>query len=82
VGELAVAAVGLAPLVEQGEDLPGLLLQQPVHRRAAGSLVVQSATRSALKPSVGAAFGKLQVVTGPAQRPAGLQRLLEQVEQR
>ena len=35
VGELAMRAVDLAPLVEQRQDLGDLLVEQPVHRRPA-----------------------------------------------
>lgn len=42
--ELAMTAVGLAPLVEQRQDLRGLLGQQPMHGSAAGPPVDSSRT--------------------------------------
>ena len=80
--ELAMRAVGLAPLVEQGEDLRGLLGEQPVHGCAAGALVVEGTALPTVQPSVGAAFGELQIVTGPPQRPSGLDSVVEKIEQR
>ena len=79
--ELAVAAVGLAPLVEQGEDLGHLLLEQPVPRGPARGPVGEPPLGPAGDPAVRPALGHLQLVTDPAQRPAGVDRLVEQVEQ-
>ncbi len=81
MGELAVAAVGLAPLLEQGQDLLGLLGQQPVQRRSARWLVSQRATGPAAQPAMGPDLPELQGVTAAAQRPAGLDGVVEQREE-
>ena len=79
--ELAVAAVGLAPLLEQGQNLLRLLGQQPVQRRPARSLVGQRAAGPASQPAMRPDLPELQGVTAAAQRPAGLQSLVDQREQ-
>lgn len=79
--ELAVAAVGLSPLVEQGKDLGHLLLEQPVHRDPARGPVGEPPPGPAGDPAVRPTLGHLQLTAGPAQRPAGVDRLVEQVEQ-
>jgi hypothetical protein len=80
VGQLAVAAVGLAPLVEQGQDLALLFRQQPVHRRT-GAGVIQRPGPRAGHPALGAALGKLEDLAGRPVRPALRDGLGEQVEQ-
>jgi hypothetical protein len=52
-----------------------------VHRRPAGSLVRQLAAVAAGDPAVRPPLGQLQRTAGPAQRPASLERLIEQAEQ-
>jgi hypothetical protein len=81
VGELAVAAVGLTPLVEQGQDLGLLLGQQPMRRGPAGSLIRQLPARAATDPAVRPYLAELKFVTGPPDRPAAVERLVEQIEQ-
>jgi hypothetical protein len=81
VGELAVRPVGLAPLVEQRQDLGGLGGEQTVHRGPARCLIGQPATGTAGDPPMRPPLDQLELVTGSAQRPAGLERLVDQVEQ-
>ena len=60
MGQLAMTAVGLAPLVEQGQDRSHLLLEQPVHRCAARRRVGQPALGSAVAPALRTPLGQLQ----------------------
>ena len=53
-----------------------------MHGCAAGALVVEGTALPTVQPSVGAAFGELQIVTGPPQRPSGLDSVVEKIEQR
>ena len=79
--ELAVRAVGLAPLLEQGQDLLGFLRQQPVHRGPTRSTVDQLAPGSAGEPAVGTDLTELEHRSGAADRPPGLDRVVDQVQQ-
>ena len=79
--ELAVRPVGLAPLLEQGQDLLDFLSQQPVHRGPARSPVDQPATGPAGEPAVGTDLAELEHATGAADRPPGLDRVVDQVQQ-
>jgi hypothetical protein len=54
VGELAVGAVGLAPLAEQPQDLGDLPVQQPVHWAATRRLVLELADGPPAQPPVDA----------------------------
>ena len=81
MSELTVRAVGLAPLIEQGQDLGHLVGEQPVHRRRARRLVGQLATGPAADPPVGPPLGQLQHVADPTLRPAGIEGLPDQCEQ-
>jgi hypothetical protein len=54
VGELAVGAVDLTPLLEQPDDLRDLPVQQAMHRAATGGLVGQLASGTPVKPPVDA----------------------------
>jgi hypothetical protein len=80
VGELTVAAVGLAPLVEQRQDLGLLLGQQPMRRRPARRFVGQLPAASPTDPTVRPHLAEFELVTDPAHRPAGVEGLVEQVE--
>ena len=81
MGELAMRAVDLAPLVEQGEDLGHLVPEQPVHGRPARRSIRQLPASPTAQPAVRPPLGELELVAGPAQRPAGVEGLLEQVQQ-
>lgn len=52
VRELTVTAISLAPLLEQRQDLRGLLGQQPVQRRATRLLVGQRSAGPAPQPAM------------------------------
>ena len=79
--ELAVRAVGLAPLLEQGQDLLGLLRQEPVHRGPARSTVDQLAQCSAGEPAMDPDLTDLEHRSGSADRPPGLDRVVDQIQQ-
>ena len=81
MGEFAVGALGLAPLVEQGQDHLDLLRSQPMHPRPARGPVGKPSTCSAAGAAVRSPFGELEPVAGPSDRPAHLDGLGEQVEQ-
>jgi len=81
VGELAVRAVGLAPLVEQPDDLGDLIVEQPVDRVAAGRQVLQPLGGLAGQPPPRPGLAKLQRAAGSPHRPPGLGRVVEQGQQ-
>ena len=64
MGELAVGAVDLAPLVEQPHDLGDLLVQQAVHRAAPAGSVGQLAGGPAVQPPVDAQLADLEHLAG------------------
>ena len=78
MGEFAVGALGLAPLVEQGQDHLDLLRSQPMHPRPARGPVGKPSTCSAAGAAVRSPFGELEPVAGPSDRPAHLEGLVEQ----
>jgi hypothetical protein len=80
VGELAVGAVDLAPLMEQPHDLGSLPGQQPMQRAATGPAVGQLVGGAAAKPSVGPHRAKLQHPAGGPELPTGRHGLLDQVQ--
>lgn len=79
--KFAVGPVDLAPLLEQRQDLLGLLSQDAVHRRPARLGVSQLAAGPAGVPSVGPDLTDLEHPAGSSDRPARLDGLLDQVEQ-
>ena len=81
MGELAMRAVRVTPLIEQGQNLRGLLVQQPMHRRPARRPVGQPAPRPAGEPTIGPDLADLQHAAGSPDRPPGLDRLIDQVQQ-
>lgn len=81
MGELAVRPVDLAPLVEQGEDLGFFSGQDAVGWAAARGLVGQSTAAAAGVPAMGTDLAEVERATGPADRPAGIHRFIDEVEQ-
>jgi hypothetical protein len=81
MGELAMGAVDLAPLVKQRHDLGDLVGEQPVARAAARTVILQLLGGAAAQPPVRADRAKLQHPAGRTKLPAGLHRLLDQVQQ-
>jgi hypothetical protein len=81
VGELAVGAVDLAPLLEQPHDLGDLPVQQAVHRAPTRRVVGQLASGLPAQPPVDAQLVDLEHLAGGPHRPALFQGLLEQVQQ-
>ena len=79
--ELAVRPVGLTPLLEQGQDLLGLLGQQAVHRGPARRPVREPAPGPAGEPAMGPDLAELKHSTGASDRPTGLDRFVDQVQQ-
>lgn len=79
--EFAMRPVDLAPLFEQGQDLLGLLRQEAVHRGPARLGVSELAAGPAGVPAVGPDLADLEHPTGSSDRPARLDRLIDQVEQ-
>ena len=67
--QLAVRAVSLAPLLEQGEDLLHFLSEEPMHRGPTRGPVDQLAAGSTGEPAV------------DSDRPPGLDSIVEQVQQ-
>ena len=81
MSELAVRPVGLAPLLEQGQDLLHFLSEEPVHRGPARSTVSELASGPAGEPAVRSDLAELQKRTGAADRPPCLDRVVDQVQQ-
>ena len=79
--ELAVRAVGLAPLLEQRQDLLGFLSQKPMHRRPARCPVGELAPGPAGEPAMSPDLSDLEHTAGAADRPTGLDRIIDQVQQ-
>ncbi len=72
MGQLAVGAVDLAPVVEQRYDLGLLPLQQPVDRVAADGAVGQTVGGPSGAPTPRAPLGQLQGLAGAAVGPTVL----------
>ncbi len=81
MGELAVGAVDLAPLVEQRHDLGDLPVEQAVQRAAARTAVFELVGGAAAKPPVGPHRARLQHPAGRTELEAGRHGPLEQVQQ-
>src|SRR6266536_3214154 len=67
MGELAVGPVDLAPLVEYGQDLSDLLVEQAMQRAAARTAIVELVCGQAPEPPVGPHRAKLQHLAGRAE---------------
>jgi hypothetical protein len=76
-----MAAVGLAPLVIQRQDLGHLLGEQPVRGVAARGPVGQLSDRAAGDPAVRPHLAQLEHPTGRPHRPARLDGVVEQGQQ-
>ena len=81
MGELAVGPVDIAPLVEQGQDLGGLLGQDAVHRGPAGLGIGQFPVSPAGVPAVSTDLADPEHPARPAGRPTGLDGGVDQVQQ-
>ena len=79
--ELAVAAVDVAPALEQLQDRPALCWGDGVHRRAARSVVVEAARASAVLPAAAPAAVELQHGAGASCSPARLDGAVDEVQQ-
>ncbi len=79
--ELAMRPVDLAPLVEQGQDLFGLLGQQSVHRGPTRGPVGELAPGSTGEPAMGPDLAEFEHATDTSDRPPGLDRVVDQVQQ-
>ena len=80
-GELAVRAVDGTPVLEQAQDRGPLVLEQPVHRAAAGGQVDQPVLTAASPPVAVAVRIQPEQPARPSRRPAPRERVLDQVEQ-
>jgi hypothetical protein len=65
VSQLAMRTVGLAPVIEQGEDLGSFGVEQPVHRRPARCLVGQLPTKAAGDPAMRPYLAEFEFVASP-----------------
>jgi hypothetical protein len=81
VGQLAVAAVGLAPRLEQRHDRSPLVLQQPVQRMPTRSPVGQLSGRAANEPAAAPHMIEPEQVSCAPGRPAALDGVVDQLEQ-
>lgn len=79
--QLAVRAVSLAPLLEQGEDLLHFLSEEPMHRGPTRGPVDQLAAGSTGEPAVDSDLADLEHTADPSDRPPGLDSIVEQVQQ-
>lgn len=82
MGQLAVRAVDLAPLLEHRQDRLGLLGQNAVQRRSTRLGIREPVGLPARQPTVDAPLGQVQPAAGPPPAPPGLARLVKQREQR
>lgn len=81
MGELAVGAVDLAPLVVELDDLGHLLGKQAVHGAAAATTVFQLAIGPALHPAVGPDLVEFEIPAPPPHAPPRLGGVGDEVEQ-
>ena len=81
MSELAVRPVGLAPLLEQGQDLLDFLSQQPMHRGPARHPIDQVPPSPAGEPAVGSDLTELEHTADTSDRPPSLDCFVDQVEQ-
>ncbi len=79
MGDLAMGAVDLAPIVVQRHDLGHLVLEQAVGRAAPGAAVGQLTWLSAIDPTPGPALSELELSTRSPQAPAVVSGLVEEV---
>ena len=79
--ELAVGPIDLAPLVEQGQYLRCFLGQDGVHRRSAGLGVGELSAGPAGVPAVRPNLPEVKHPARSPGRPAGVDRLVDQVQQ-
>ena len=79
--ELAVRPVGLAPLLEQGQDLLHLLGEEPVHWGPTRRPVRELGPASSGEPAMSPDLAELKHATGAPDRPPGLDRFVDQVQQ-
>jgi hypothetical protein len=81
VRELAMGPVDLAPLLEQGQDLFGLLGQDAVHRGPAWRGVGELAAGPAGVPAVRTDLADLEHPASPTGRPTCVDGRVDQVQQ-
>ena len=81
MGQFAVGPVDIAPLLEQRQDLGCLIGQHPMHRGPTRGPVSQPATGPPGVPPVGTDLPDFQCPAGPADRPAGIEGVVDQIEQ-
>ena len=79
--ELAVAAVDVAPALEQLHDRPALCWGDGVHRRAARSVVVEAARASPVLPAAAPAAVELEHRASPRCAPAFADGAVDKVQQ-
>ena len=79
--ELAVAAVDVAPALEQIQDRPALKRGDGMQRGAARSAVVEAACASAVLPAAASAAVELQHGAGPSCGPARPDGAVDEVQQ-
>ena len=79
--ELAVAAVDVAPALEQLQDRPALCWGDGVHRGAARSVVVEAARASAVLPAAAPAVVELEHRASPRCAPAFVDGAVDEVQQ-
>ncbi len=80
MGELALGAVHLGPLVVNGNDLRHLLVEQAVHGRSPGPPVLELAVAPPCCPSVGPDLAQLELPARSSPAPAFGRGPLEQVQ--
>ena len=82
MSELATRSVDVAPLIEQRQDLSLLPLQEPADRVPARAGVTEAALSSASLPPPRPTPAQFDHRTRPVQRPAGIDRTVDQGQQR
>ena len=80
MGEFAVRAIGIAPLVVQGKDLLDLLGQDRVQRTPTRRGILESALGSSGIPTVGPYLGEVEHVSCAPQGPARFEGVIEEDE--
>ena len=80
--QFAVGPVDLGPRLEHGQDRVGLRFEQGVERGPAGFGVREASGAPSAIPPVRATLGQFQHPARGAHRPALLERVVDQAQQR
>lgn len=82
MGELSMGTVDVAPAAVEVDDRLDLVIEQSVHRVAAGGLVLELAGAAALHPAVGPQLAEVELPARPPEAPARRGSVVDQPKER